>query len=155
MIYDSINHIDFYLGSSKNLDKALAVIKMMDFDKLPMGDLVINNKVKIVKKNFSFPVKEKIFGELHSETIDIHLYGGSGEEIIYFESNYNPVHENLLLFNPENDVAYFEKSKYDSSVTLKPGHFAIFFPGELHFCKIKDEKANKNNFVKLLLKVKI
>lgn len=73
--------------------------------------------------------------------------------MLYFDSEYQIDNKNLLKEDKSYDVSFFRHENYLSNVEIKKDHSAIFFPGELHYCKVKDPKLAKKRFTKLLLKV--
>lgn len=156
MIFDHLKNIHLY---SRNdfaaLNQAFDLIKSTDFYQLEKGIFQITPQIKIVKKPFVFLFdEEKYWGEMHEKSLDIHLFNGIDEEILYFKPDYSYAQSDILEVVNNADTTYVRTNEYNNSVNLKKDHFAIFFPNELHYCAVKDSKYYKDeNFLKIVVKV--
>ncbi|SJZ40322.1 YhcH/YjgK/YiaL family protein [Mycoplasmopsis verecunda] len=148
MVYDKIQNIAKYIKSDQlNSELKNILSNINDFNE---GITIINENIKVVRRNFS-PIYEQNYGELHDETIDIHLYH-IDDEIIYFDSEPNYNENDVLSRNEQNDILYIKSPEYKNSVTLSKNTFALFYPGELH--KITFANENLSSKEKIIIKVK-
>lgn len=73
--------------------------------------------------------------EIHKEYIDLHYCLMGGEIICHSPIG---ILDKKTLFDAEKDFQLFLPPKQSNNVTMEPGSFAVFFPGELHMPKITD-----------------
>ncbi|WP_036452960.1 YhcH/YjgK/YiaL family protein [Mycoplasma buteonis] len=153
MIFDKVKNAKNYQTIYPALNRALNLIEDIEYEKLNDGINQIDNEIFIVKRDFwDFFPGEK-FGELHDKHVDIHLYGGTCDEKIYFDLDYSYEEIDILESNPNADVIFPKTKNYKDSVILTKDSFALFLPGEFHAPKINNDKFNKIN--KYIIKVKI
>ncbi|QGZ97605.1 DUF386 family protein [Mycoplasma sp. NEAQ87857] len=156
MIYDKIINASNYQFSDdangQKINRALSLIQLIDINKISAGMTEIMDGIFLVKKDFESNYEEK-FGEIHQRTVDIHLYGGDCNEIIYFDNDTKVTKENTLDSFLDKDVAFVKVDEYQNSVILKDGYFALFLPKEFHAPKIADSNLSKIN--KIIVKIKL
>jgi len=129
MIYDEIRRLDRYRGIHPNLDTAIDAILHGVLDTRKKGRNVIDGDLVY----FSYPgdmrskpvAEAKIEG--HRICADIHMLFAD-EEILGYTPAGN-VREKS--YTEKFDFAEYE-GVCDTFVTLRPGMFVIFFPGEPH-----------------------
>lgn len=113
------------------IESALDYLRLTDFSKLEAGRYPIDgeNVFALVQD----PITqhwEAGLPEFHKRYIDIQCLL-EGEEGI----GYSPTNANLINITDqlaERDIAFVAQQDNESRLLLKPGMFAIFFPGELH-----------------------
>lgn len=131
MIIDSIQHIEKYLGLSRNLDTAIAYILRMDKSDRANGSFEIDGRNVYVNKGVTnlHPADEGKF-EAHRRYIDIQLVleGVERMDAAPVESLGEPIHSYEL----EGDYALYAPCANCVSACLHPGQFAIFFPQDAH-----------------------
>ncbi|WP_426461545.1 YhcH/YjgK/YiaL family protein [Mycoplasma hafezii] len=153
MIFDAIKNAKKYKTEYPQINKALQLLSEIDFNSLKDGANIIDENIKIIKRDFwDFYPGEK-FGELHDNHVDIHIFGGTTTEKIYFDHDFTYQVEDILGENKETDVVFPRTKEYKSFVILEPNTFALFLPGEFHAPKINDENLTHIN--KYIIKVKI
>jgi YhcH/YjgK/YiaL family protein len=129
MIYDRIENAARYFPKGSALCDAVQYVATFD-PSHPDGTFLLrgNDVYAIVKRYTTFPVEQKQF-ETHREYIDVQVLL-SGMEAIHVS-----LATDLAVLEPY-DVA-FDKArphppKDFSTILLRPGKFAVFFPGDFH-----------------------
>ncbi|WP_406613446.1 YhcH/YjgK/YiaL family protein [Mycoplasma corogypsi] len=151
MIFDKLSNIKKYQFPEPQIAKALEIAAQTDFNSLEKGVHIIDENIKIVKKDFETKF-EGYHGEIHDKHIDIHIFG-SVEEKIYFKLEPKYTEVDILEQNEALDVVFVKTTPHKHSVILNEGYFALFFPGELHNPTINNH--NINLITKNIIKVKI
>ncbi len=129
MIYDQLIYADKYRGLSPALDRALAalpdfVARYQPAGRLDMdGDRLYANCMRFESSN----APERLW-EAHREYIDIHVVV-EGHELLQQTSPEGAVPEKP--YDAAIEAELF-RAAGESSVLLRPGWFAVFFPGEIH-----------------------
>ncbi|VEU70514.1 YhcH/YjgK/YiaL family protein [Mycoplasmopsis glycophila] len=153
MIFDSVKNAKKYKTEYEQLNKALMLLETIDFSSLEKGANIVDENIKIIKRDFEDFYPGITFGEIHNHFVDIHLYGGDSEELIYYENEFKYEKEDILLADEKNDVIFAKTKSLNDFVTLKPGTFALFLPNEFHAPKIKE--YNIKNINKYIVKIKL
>ncbi|RIV16469.1 YhcH/YjgK/YiaL family protein [Mycoplasmopsis gallopavonis] len=153
MIFDSLKNIDKYQTKYPEVNHALSLLKEIKFDELKLGPNIINEAIKVVKLDFQDAYPELKFGEVHEKFVDIHVYGGTCDEIIYYDEDLHFTKDDILLEDLTYDLYLVKVKEYTNKIILKPNTFALFFPGEFHAPKISNQKFTKIN--KYVVKIKV
>ncbi|WP_028455249.1 YhcH/YjgK/YiaL family protein [Chitinilyticum litopenaei] len=111
--------------------RGLAYLRDTDFSSMPPGRYPLDgeNMIAIVQEPLTQPW-ETGMPEFHARYIDIQ-YLLDGEEAIGFAPA-NPALARVQDQLDGRDIAFVHPQPDESRLVLKPGMFAIFFPGELH-----------------------
>lgn len=149
MILDSIQNSSCYKGMAPNLDRAFDLLSRLDEMSLKPGKNVIDNDIYIMRFSYDTSVCTTPLFEYHKDYFDIQLLM-KGEELIGYSST--RASEISGGYNKEDDAGLCHLPA-DSSVSLKPGGFALFFPGELHAPKLAADRPVQVD--KLVVKVKV
>ena len=110
---------------------ALDYLRQTDFSKLEPGRYPIDgeNVFALVQDPLT-QNWEAGLPEFHARYIDIQCLLEGEEGIGYLPANANLI--NITDQLAERDIAFVAPQDNESRLLLKPGMFAIFFPGELH-----------------------
>lgn len=120
------------------MDTALGVCKKIELDEQSF----------VLEQAYNSKDREECFFESHKKYIDVQFILG-GEEIIEV-SNANLLAV-ALAYNEELDFVKYEDKKECSSVVLKAGGVAIFYPQDAHMPCIKVKESVK--VIKAVVKV--
>ena len=129
MIYDTLENAQLYFRDQPSLLRALAHAR--DFDiKTADGRYEIDTRgaYMMVSSYQTTPAEKRLF-EAHQEFIDVQvvLEGQERADVA--------VAEKLEIATPyslEKDVMTLKPPAKFSSVILKPGYFAVFYPQDIH-----------------------
>jgi YhcH/YjgK/YiaL family protein len=128
MIIDQLKNINLYQNLSPNFAQAIKFLEETDLNSLPIGRHKINGD-KIFANIDEYETKEieKVEWEAHKKYIDIQILLTGEEKIGY-------THPELIQitkeYNEEKDIMFFKGA--GEYLTLKPGHFVVFFPHDAH-----------------------
>ena len=116
---------------SPRLAQALAYIAATDFSQIPNGEYEIDGRRVFARVNtYNTEPKAERRAEKHNQYIDVQ-YVAQGSETIWF----TPLTPACIETENKADevyVIFYAYSKEKNCVVLNTGHFAIFFPWELH-----------------------
>jgi biofilm protein TabA len=129
MIVDRIENISFYVEDSSDLYRALDFAVNFDLSN-PDGVYEVEGRNMFAKvASYSTSSPEKCLFEAHHNYFDIQVIRSGEERIdISFEKNLKPVRP----YDPEDDVVKLENPTQFSTIVLKPGMFAVFYPQDTH-----------------------
>ena len=130
MIYDTLNNIAFYKGLSPDIYEGLKFLQQVKPD-IAVGTYQLTPNVKAIVSEYTTKEVNENGYEAHHQNIDIQ-YLLKGKEIIACL----PVKElsETKPYNKETDAAFYNAvSDFSpSTLALRPGYFAIFFPQDGH-----------------------
>jgi len=137
MILDKIENAYLYSTISPLLAEGLKFLSENDFNTIETGKFFLKDQLLYAMVNeYSTKPMDQCKLEAHKNYIDIQFMV-SGEE----QMGYAPLIDQKPSeeYNPEKDVVFYEDEV--SLFTLRKGHFAIFFPDDLHQPCIMVNKA--------------
>lgn len=128
MVVDSLDNLLSYVSLHPRFIKAFDFIRQLDFSKLKPGRMVVDEDIYINVDEVALRPVEGARFEAHDEYIDIQIPITADEIVGYADRSDlgNPVE-----VNREKDYALFDGA-VSSSIKLKVGGFAIFFPQDAH-----------------------
>jgi len=147
MIFDEIKNIKEYKNLHPRFEKAFEFILSADINNM------INGKHQIDGENIYASVNEYMtkaegYLEAHKKYIDIQFIAKGTEKIGFVQLNDQAVKD---AYNEDKDIAfYYGDCEY---ITLQPGHFAVFFPVDLHKPAISAD--NPVEVKKIVIKVRV
>lgn len=110
---------------------ALDHLKETDFGALPAGNYALQGKdiyvqvIDLTTKEFS-----QTKPEVHRQHLDVQfLYRGEEAIGVAADTGGNIIAEDLLA---ERDLLFYQGMENESTLTMLPGNFAIFFPNDVH-----------------------
>lgn len=127
-----------------------------EYKRLKAYDLNIFEKIELDENNFALEQtyfskdKEKCFFESHRKNIDVQFIL-EGEEIIEID-NIKNLNINFE-YNENMDLIKYDNSNFSSSLKLKKGDIAIFFPDDAHMPCISVDKSKR--VIKTVVKVRV
>lgn len=145
MIYDRMERLTQYKGLNANLDKAIDYALAHPFDSLVPGRNDVDGDNCWISNNVAELGPEPARYERHLEYIDLQIPIDEGEII-----SVRPVEE--LEWASLDKETVFADGAPGTPVDLKPGTFAIFFPGDAHSCGLS--KSGQARVRKLVGKAK-
>jgi len=115
----------------KPLRFALEHLRQMDFTSLPAGHYELRGRDIYVKvTDLTSKPHAEARAEVHRQYIDVHYFFQGVEQICCAcDSGNNLVAEDLLA---QRDVLVYAGIDNESTLTMTPGSFAIFFPTDVH-----------------------
>jgi YhcH/YjgK/YiaL family protein len=110
---------------------AVEHLKKTDFAALPVGNYDLQGKdiyVQVIDMNTK-PFAETR-PEVHRQYIDVQFLCSGSEKIgVAPETGKNKVAEDLL---EQRDLLFYTGMENESTLTMIPGSFAVFFPSDVH-----------------------
>lgn len=151
MIYDNLSNIDLYQGISKDIYAGLIFLKQANAD-IESGTYLLSSRVKAVVSEYETVLENQYGYEAHKCFIDIQCVLKGKEKV-----SCQPI-EQLNVTKPyseERDAAFYTASKkhQPSTLSLRPGYFAIFFPQDGHMPQLCIERPQMVK--KVVVKVKV
>ena len=132
MIFGNVKDLELgFAWLPKPLKRAVEHLKQTDFSALPAGNYDLQGKdiyVQIIDMNTK-PFAETR-AEVHRQYIDVQFLCRGSERIgVASETGRNPVAEDLL---EQRDLLFYSGMDDESTLTMVPGSFAVFFPSDVH-----------------------
>lgn len=136
-----------------SFDKAFAFLEQLT-DATPDGTYELDGrKVYAMVQSYDTVPGEPPKLEVHRKYIDIQ-YTISGTEVLAWTPCGETIPEETP-YNPENDAAFLqipEKTEI-AHLEMKPGMFAVFFPGDAHWGKVQSAAAGPSSVRKVCVKI--
>jgi biofilm protein TabA len=128
MITDTLDNLSLYEGLGLNFKKAIAFINSVNLAGLPSGKTPVEgeNIFASVSEYNTKPSREAKW-ESHRVNADIQIILSGEEKIGFAPLEAMTVSE---AYDESRDIMFYKGS--GDYVTLKPGLFAIFLPGDAH-----------------------
>ncbi|WP_282937923.1 YhcH/YjgK/YiaL family protein [Paenibacillus sp. RC67] len=132
------------------VNRGIEYIRSTDFSSLPLGKYEIEGNLmfallqEATTKNW-----EQQRPESHRTHTDIQFLL-SGEEVIRVA----PLSEEAVISEESfdtKDIAFYDKVGAESSLVLRPGSFAVFYPGDIHrpCCSAAQEQPIRKVVIKI------
>ena len=144
MIYDTLNNIAFYKGLSPDIYEGLKFLQQVNPD-IAVGTYQLSPNVKAIVSEYTTKEVNENGYEAHRQNIDIQYLLKGKEKIACL-----PVEElsETKPYSEETDVAFYNAVPdfNPSTLALRSGYFAIFFPQDGHMpclCISKPEAVKK------------
>lgn len=135
------------------LQKALAAVRDLDLETLPLGKTIIDGEEIFVSTNeYETEPFEDRRPEKHECYIDIQLMA-EGTEILGF-TDVEHVSDMTEDRRKTSDVSFYGKTERENVVTLQKGDFAIFFPWEVHRPNCEAQEGKPSHVKKAVVKVR-
>ena len=136
---DSLDNLLSYVSLHPRFEQAFDFIRQLDFSKLKKGRIVVDDDIYINVDEIPLrPLKGARY-ETHDAYIDIQIPLTTNEIVGYADRNAlgapAEVHKDM-------DIAFYD-APLSSSVELKVGSFAIFFPQDGHMPIIGEGMTKK------------
>ena len=131
MVYDKIDNIEIYKGLSTDIYEALKFLQNAT-PSTPTGVIQLNPRVKAIVSEYETKAVNENGYEAHKRYIDIQALL-EGEERIACQ----PIEwlKQTKPYSEDCDAAFYaapEVIPHPSSLTLRPGYFAILYPQDGH-----------------------
>ena len=150
MIVDHINHYDLYKGMNEKIDRAISIIKQMDFDGLePRMYEIDGEEMYFNLIEYETKLVEERFWESHKKYIDLHFIL-EGKEFIGYEQF---AKMNIKQEYNEADDYFLLEGSLQSKIMLQKDDFMILYPNDVHMTGIKVVEREKVR--KVVFKIKI
>lgn len=148
MIFDTLDHIDAYKGIHPGVFKGLAILRDTDFSVLEDTRYYVDGEDLFFFLTTYETQSVNDTPEAHVKYIDIQclLYGKEHMNVGALEEMTDEV-----MPRPEGDIRFYHGPT--DTVTLRPGKFAVLFPGDAHAPNIAVDKPEKVR--KVVVKVKV
>lgn len=141
-----------YCWLPRALKKALQHLHDTDCTKLPPGNYELEGKDMYVQV---FDTTTKPFSasraEFHKQYVDVHFLVRGNEAMGFAtDTGNNRMDEDTM---GSRDIAFYTGMEHESTLLMKPGNFAIFFPSDVHRpnCTLAGPEAIR----KIVIKVKM
>jgi len=143
MIVDSVAQMIKYQKLHPRFEKAMAFIAACKIDEMPVGETQWegeNIRAIVIQESLVSEKESTDYFECHNRYIDIQIVY-EGMETVGWKSR-NNCKDPRGEYNPEKDVLFYEDTP-ETFFNLKPGHFAIYFPEDVHAPMIGDGMIKK------------
>ena len=150
MIYDRFDKVTMYFQEGEPLHTAITYAANLD-QSLADGRYEIDGDMiyAVVASYETSPAEERRF-EAHKRYIDVQVVFEGEESIgVSLAKNLQVLEE----YSDEHDVEFFESPETYSSLSMKPGYFAVFYPHDIH--RPNCDLLGTQNARKVVIKVKI
>ncbi len=128
MIIDHIDNAQKYYALGDGIRHALEYLKQTDFTTVEHGDYALDGGNVFVKvRRMQSRLPEEAQWEAHQKYADVHFLA-EGQEKIGFSHAALMTHSSE--YNKEKDICHLDGD--GDLITLHPGFFIVFFPGEIH-----------------------
>lgn len=134
MIYDRMERLPQYKGLNAHLDELIDYVLGCDLQALAPGRNDVNGDLCWLNSNVAELTEETDLFERHMDYIDLQIPLEEGEIITV-----RPVEE--LNWAPSDEETRFTHGPAGLPIDMRPGTFAIFFPGDAHNCGLRKGKA--------------
>lgn len=132
MIFGNVRDLDSTFGwLPAPLKVAVEHLKQTDFPSLPAGNYELQGRdiyvqvIDMTTKPFS-----ETRAEVHRQYIDVQFLCRGAEKIgVASDTGENAVAEDLLA---QRDLLFYAGMQNESTLTMTPGSFAVFFPSDVH-----------------------
>jgi YhcH/YjgK/YiaL family protein len=141
MILDVLENLPQYLPLGKGFEKAVEFLACQDLDQLAAGKHEIDGDraYAMVYKNVG-RLREGARLEAHQQYIDIQVVLAGLDNIGW--KPLNQCSEPTGDYIEQRDVRFYSDEP-EVWLPVKPGSFAIFFPGDAHLPSVSSEPINK------------
>jgi len=130
MIVDSIEKVNYYGISHRNLMKAFEWVKSVDVKNLELGTINIDgDKIFAIVQQYKTGLPMDRYIETHRRYVDIQ-YVIEGKEKFLVKPIFDQAIE--IPYEEENDVIFYKQKTPLSEIVLEEDMFAIFFPDDAH-----------------------
>ncbi|MBS1157259.1 MAG: hypothetical protein H6R07_3183 [Proteobacteria bacterium] len=153
MIFGNVHNMNDMLPAlPAALQTALRHLQTTDFGALPAGNYDLQGKdiyVQVIDMNtneFAFTKPE-----VHRQYIDVQFLWKGQEKIgVANDTGNNQIANDLLA---ERDLLFYSGMENESTLSMKPGNFAVFFPSDVHrpACQFDGPEAIRKIVIKVRL----
>lgn len=148
MIIDNFSNSDQYTALHPLFAKAFDIIKSQNPIARELGKTEIDgDKLIIIVSDSTMKTPKDGKLEVHNDYIDIQVPVSKIETFGW--SPRSACHDEHAPFDSERDIQFFRESP-EMYFDLKPGEFAIFFPGDAHAPCLGEDTIRK-----IIFKVKV
>ncbi len=130
MIYDKLKNLSDYPQISKHLSAIISFLKDLQFDE--NQTIIINDKLKALLTIYQSGSKDII--ESHDKYLDLVILLKGQEKI-------NTGHKGKIktAYDSQKDITIYDSLDIEKTIHLRPQHFLIFFPEDIHQPYLIDE----------------
>jgi YhcH/YjgK/YiaL family protein len=132
MIFGHVNDLESGFAWLPNpLKTALGHLKKTDFAALPVGNYELQGRdIYVQVIDLSTKPFAETRPEVHREYIDVQFLFRGAENIGFAaDTGNNKLSEDLLQ---ARDLLFYTAMENESTLTMTPGSFAVFFPSDVH-----------------------
>lgn len=128
MVTDILENLPLYVGLSENFRKAISYILTNDLKKLPIGKTNIHDELIFASvSEYHTLTSEEAKWESHKVFADIQIVLEGEEKIGYAPIT---VMNAITKYDCTRDLIFY--SGHGDYISMRPGNFAIFLPGDAH-----------------------
>jgi len=149
MIYDSVENVSLYADKKGAIRKAVQFVRDFDITQADGRYEIAEGIYAMVQSVNTRPAEERNF-EAHRQYVDVHIVLEGSERLDVAA----PVGEDIKLvqeYDGQKDLLFFTAVKDYSTIILKPGQFAVFFPADGHrpCCSVGEPRSIRKICVKI------
>lgn len=139
MVVDSLDNLMGYVSLHPRFKKAFDFLKQLDFKELNRGKIIVDEDMYINVDEVALRPAEGARYETHNQYIDIQIPLTANEVVGYIDRSLLGA---PVQVNEEKDYALYE-APFSTSIDLRVGNFAIFFPQDGHMPIIGEGMTKK------------
>ncbi len=132
MIFGHVNDLEStFAWLPKPLKRVVEHLKQTDFSALPAGNYDLQGKdIYVQVMDLTTKPRTETRPEVHRQYIDVQFLCHGAEKIgVASDTGNNTLADNLL---EQRDLLFYTGMENESTLTMTPGSFAIFFPSDVH-----------------------
>ncbi|PJG84245.1 YhcH/YjgK/YiaL family protein [Conservatibacter flavescens] len=130
MFFGHINQIDANIYP-KVIQKALNYLKTTNFDELEVGRYELDGKNMYVQVlDLQTQEKSHYQPEVHRHYLDVqYLHSGKETIGVAIDNGQNDIAHD---YDAERDILFYKDVQNETTLVMRPGNFAVFFPTDIH-----------------------
>lgn len=150
MILDHLERADRYAPLAAGIAAALRYLRDTDFTALPDGRIELDgDRLIAIVSRYRTKLPHEAVWESHRRYIDVQFMVRGSERFGYLPREAAPPIK--TPYNDAKDVVFYEPG--DETLRLRAGHFAIFFPEDVHAPSLAD--GEPDDVLKVVMKVAV
>ena len=147
MILDKIENLHLYEGLNPRIKTVVNFLKKNDLRGKPQGRVDIKKGVYVNFDVAHGKKQEEAVLESHNRMMDIQILLDCEERMGWSPRSLMP----SASYDEERDISFYQGCKPQQYILVRPGHFALFLPDDVHAPCICTEA----NYRKVIFKVKV
>jgi YhcH/YjgK/YiaL family protein len=141
MIIDNLSNARQYFSLHPSFSEVFSYLDSIDWNNLTTGVIKLNGEqLKITISESEMKTKSETKLETHQKFIDIQIPVTKSETFGWHSRH--TLKESVNGYDDAKDIEFFDDAP-TTYVTVQPGEFAVFFPGDGHAPLIGEGKIKK------------
>jgi YhcH/YjgK/YiaL family protein len=130
MIIDNLSNSKQYLSLHPRFEEVFSYINSLNWNNLPIGVAELDGQqIKVITSESDMKSQDEAKLEVHQKFIDIQIPVTKSETFGW--RSLDTLKKSIGGYDEERDIEFFDDEP-TTYITVQPGEFAIFFPGDGH-----------------------